>query len=88
MTEINLTDGFFNFDCPHCGGNVIVLSEDLNCRIFRHAIYRNNYQQVDPHLPQDKCELLLRQNLIHGCCKPFRIYTEDKKHYVTICDYI
>lgn len=69
-------------NCPHC--NIYLFIEELNCGIFRCGIYKSTFQPIPPHLPKNDCDELLKQNLIYGCSKPFRII--DNK--VLICDYI
>jgi len=59
------------FNCPHCQGKVMVAHNEINCKIFRHAIYKNNGQFIGPHTPKEKCEQLLNQGKIRGCAKPF-----------------
>jgi hypothetical protein len=61
----------FVVTCPHCLDPVVI--EAVNCGIFRHAAYRENHTQVDPHAPQTECERLLALGLIYGCGKPFRV---------------
>jgi hypothetical protein len=58
-------------NCPNCNKYIII--EQLNCAIFRCGIYKENYQQIPPHLGQNECEDLVKQRLIYGCGQPFRI---------------
>ena len=80
-------DNAYVFECPHCDILLQVNKEQTNCRIFRHAIYKNNYIQVDPHLPKEMCDNLVKNNLVFGCCKPFQLFLTDNP-YADICDYI
>jgi hypothetical protein len=82
-----MTD-FYEFKCPHCQGDIIVHKNEINCCIFRHAILKSNYQQIDPHLPKDKCDALVREDLVYGCAKPFRIRIDNHRFVIEICDYI
>lgn len=75
------------FKCPHCGEFVEVAVPETNCCIFRHGTLKHNLQQVNPHMPQDQCEALIRQDLVFGCCKPFRLVLGEKPK-VEICGYI
>lgn len=68
--------------CPHCEKYVEIL--ELNCKIFRHGIYKKDYAQINPHLPKNICDFLTDNELIYGCGKPFMI-VDDKPF---ICDYI
>lgn len=68
--------------CPHCGGGVEI--ESVNCGIFRHGIMKATGVQMEPHLPKDQCEQLVKTDAIRGCGKPFRLV--DKK--AEVCDYI
>jgi len=74
--------------CPHCNDYVYVFLNELNCQIFRHGIYKKNYQQIDPHLPKEKCDFLIQNNLIYGCGKPFKVIKENENYNAIICDYI
>ena len=70
--------------CPHC--KCIVEIQELNCRIFRHGIYKHNGKQMNPHLPKNECETLYREGKIWGCGKPF--YVSVKTNQAEVCDYI
>jgi hypothetical protein len=71
--------------CPHCNEYVII--EKINCGIFRHGIFKNNGNQIDPHSPKDDCDKYIKNDLIYGCGKPFKI-TFDNTFIIEICDYI
>jgi hypothetical protein len=87
MKEINLVEDFYIFNCPHCEDEIIVKKNELNCKIFRHAIYTHNYEQVNPHLSKNECEKLINEQKVYGCCKPFEIINKNNKFYATICEY-
>lgn len=74
------------FTCPHCDGHIQVEKTKVNCAIFRHAIYKKNLNQVNPHLDKETCDRLVKEDAVYGCCKPFRINVDMK--VVEICDYI
>ena len=76
----------FEVKCPHCDEYVII--EQVNCAIFRHGIYKTNFNQINPHLPKNKCDELIQCNLIYGCGKPFRIEKINNIWIAVICDYI
>jgi hypothetical protein len=67
--------------CPHCGGEIQII--ELNCKIFRHAVYKDG-KQLDPHASKELCDLVVKENLVYGCAKPFQIV--DGK--AVKCDYI
>ncbi len=71
--------------CPHCHATILIARRDLNCRIFRHGVYKSTGQGIPPHAPRDECERLVTQGLIYGCGKPFQI---DEKECPVVCDYI
>ena len=79
---------YYIINCPHCDQIIQVFKHELNCKIFRHGIYKDSLEQIDPHLPKEKCEQLSKNNLIYGCSKPFQIIFENKKIVVEKCDYI
>ena len=59
-----MTDKEIILECPHCNGVIIVLEKQLNCKIFRHGIFKKNGNQIDPHLKKDECEMLMRDKKI------------------------
>jgi DNA-directed RNA polymerase subunit RPC12/RpoP len=73
------------YDCPHCNFGILVYNKDLNCRIFRCGIIKNNNAQIPPHLSKELCDKLYIQGYIYGCGKPFRI---DENLNIVKCDYI
>ena len=76
----------FEVKCPHCGEYIII--EEINCAIFRHGIYKTNFEQINPHLPKKQCDELINKKLIYGCGKPFRIEKNNNLWVGIICDYI
>ena len=69
--------------CPHC--NQLVIIAEMNCRKFRHAIYKSNGEQINPHSSKAICDELTSNDLIYGCGKPFYI---DSNNKLIVCDYI
>ena len=76
----------FIVTCPQCNNPVII--EKLNCGIFRHGILISNGRPVSPHSSKDKCDELIRKNLIYGCGKPFQIIKKGDVFMISICEYI
>jgi hypothetical protein len=72
--------------CPHCNNYIII--KELNCGIFRHGIYKNNGNQINPHASKEICDELVKNNLIYGCGKPFQIIEINDIFELKICDYI
>ena len=72
--------------CPNC--NVYVIIKKINCAIFRHGYFKNNNNQIDPHASKELCDYYIRENLIYGCGKPFKLIINDNKLESVICDYI
>jgi len=81
-----MADNIIIVNCPHC--NDIVLIEKLNCCIFRHAIYKHNGAQINPHSSKIICDDLIINNQIYGCGKPFKIIQNNKNFIAVICDYL
>ncbi len=75
-------------NCPHCDEFIIINQRDLNCAIFRHAVYKENYQPINPHAPQAECETLVANGRVFGYAKPFRIIEQHDKWIIEPCDYI
>jgi len=61
--------------CPYCNGKIEIL--ELNCRIFRHGIFRDTGLQIGQHLKEDFVNELLNQNKIFGCGKQFKINRDN-----------
>ena len=73
--------------CPYCLDYYIIYKKELNCRIIRHGIYKENYKQIDPHLCKEECDRLVKENLIYGCGKPSEIIIENNEYKCIICEY-
>lgn len=85
--KVELIDNDYIFKCPHCDMYIQVHKDQVNCKIFRHAVYKNNYSPVNPHAPKQECDMLVETGQVYGCCKPFRlVFSNDI--VVEICDYI
>ena len=74
------------FNCPNCDGFIEI--EQYNCNIFRHAIFKDNFKQIGPHTPEKECNDYLLKQMVYGCCKPFKIITENNTKIAVKCDYI
>ena len=66
MTEILI------YECPWCSTSIEISS--MNCMIFRCGVYKDNLQQVPPHMPQVESEKL--GDSIWGCGKPFQFHND------------
>lgn len=76
------------FTCPHCLDDIIVMKNELNCRIFRHATLKSNFSQVNPHASFEECQKLISNNLIFGCGKPFEIINSKENKLIAVkCEY-
>lgn len=78
-------DDYIIITCPHCTELILIYRQDINCRIFRHAVYKQTNEQVNPHLDKLSCDQLIEHEMVHGCCKPFRLSLENIPE---ICEYI
>ena len=79
------------FKCLHCGEDFMIQKSDFNCKILRHAVYKNSMHPINPHTPKEECDRLVAEGLVYGCAKPLRISKEKNKegnYEVEICDYI
>ena len=88
-----MSDNFYCVNCPHCNGSIIILHNEINCRIFRHGAYRENMQPIPPHASKVECDSLVAENRIVGCGKPFRVEdgidaSRNRILNAIICDYI
>lgn len=76
------------FECPHCKHIFVMNINELNCRIIRHAVFKNNFVQVNPHLSKEECDKLVKEDLVYGCCKPAKIIQNNDEFVAIECDYI
>lgn len=83
-------DRSYIFQCPHCDLYIQVSEAQINCQIFRHGVLISNGEQVNPHASKEECDRLVENNLVNGCCKPFKLFRDDSGiiKYADICDYI
>lgn len=72
--------------CPHCKDYVLI--DKINCAIFRHGIFKQNGKQINSHTSKDLCDIYIKNNLIYGCGKPFKIIMVNDTFDTEICDYI
>jgi hypothetical protein len=87
MSNIKLEGEFYYFDCPNCELEIIVHKNELFCQIFRHGVFKNTYEQVDPHLCKEACDRLVKEEKVLGCCRPFEIIKKNKVMFAVKCDY-
>jgi hypothetical protein len=66
-------------NCPKCDGTVVITR--MNCKIFRHAIYKNTGKQVGPHSKNKYIQKLIDNGKIYGCGCQFRIVNDVPEIY-------
>ena len=71
--------------CPHC--LVPILIEEVNCRIFRHAIYKNG-EPMSPHAPKTECDEAVTKGFVYGCAGPFYLDISGNQWVAVKCNYI
>jgi hypothetical protein len=74
--------------CPHCQEPVTIHRKEINCAIFRHAVFKTSFQPIPPHASQVDCERWLEKGEVYGCAKPFRLVKKDDTYVAEVCDYI
>ena len=77
-------DDFYRLGCPYCGIPIVVMKNELACKIFRCGQYKANGTQINPHESKAVCDQLRESGQINGCARPF---TFDGKN-LNVCDYI
>jgi hypothetical protein len=82
-----MTDPLIITPCPHCFDEVIIYENEINCNKFVHAYYKDNMEQVNPHLNKEMCEQLLKDNKIHGCGGAFTLKICNDKYEAHKCDH-
>lgn len=86
--ELTQDEGMYYFQCPHCDTMVQVPINELNCRIFRHAVFKSDNQPINPHLDKANCDHLFSTGQIYGCAKPIQVVSLNNKLFAVACDYI
>ena len=76
------------FECPHCNNTIIVCTSEINCGIFRHAVFKSNLQQINPHESKEVCDKYVVEDLVYGCAKPFKITKQNDNYVIQICNYV
>jgi len=77
----------FVVTCPHCSEHVMI--QEINCAIFRHGVFKNNpNKQINAHESKENCDKFIKEDLIIGCGKPFKLVLEKDEYTAVICDYI
>ena len=72
--------------CPHC--KLFIEIEEINCAIFRHGVLKNTNKQINPHSSKEDCDRYVKNNMIIGCGKPFKLIHINNEYKTEICDYI
>ena len=75
-------------NCPHCEIPIQIMSNEINCAIFRHGAFKNNGKQMHPHTSKDLCDKYASEGLIYGCGKPFKLSVCNHNIIAAVCDYI
>lgn len=75
-------------ECPHCKESILLYHHELNCKIYRHGVFKDSLTQINPHSSKEDCESYIKNGLIYGCGKPFRIEFENDDIILSECDYI
>ena len=83
-----MSDKYIIVTCPHCEEFITVYLKELNCKIFRHGVYKKTLKQINPHLKKPECERLFNEDLIYGCGKPFQLVINGDDIKVQKCGYI
>ena len=84
----NKKDEHVILQCPYCEEFILIYKKEFNCKIFRHAYYKSNNQQIDPHSSKEVCDNLIKENKIYGCAKPFKLIENNQSYKLEKCDYI
>ncbi len=77
------------FLCPHCEDEIEVLKREINCGIFRHAIFKVPPHSAanQPHAPEVVCQKAVLEGSVHGCAKPFELIKRNNTWEIAVCEY-
>ena len=74
--------------CPHCDCIFMVLPNEINCRIFRHFVFKDSFEQLNPHASESECNRVVQENLGYGCAKPIELIRDGKDNWIPVkCTY-
>ena len=76
----------FIVKCPKCGIQIII--EEVNCKIFRHAVLKISGEQMNPHASKSDCEDAVSSDSVYGCAAPFILDLSGNEWIAISCDYI
>jgi hypothetical protein len=76
------------YECPHCRCYVETRLDQINCKIFRHGVFKAGGAQIDPHLCRAECDRLVANDAIYGCGRPYILHFEGGQWQARACDYI
>lgn len=81
---------YFVVSCPHCQEPILLYKHEIACKIFRHAAYLGNTNNlIGPHTTEVECKRLLAEKLVTGCAGPFQVeFSPGGYLAVKKCDYI
>ena len=89
MGKVILDQDYLFFECPSCFTGIQVHISQINCRIFRHAAYKNTLTPIHPHAPKEVCEMLVQTGQVYGCAKPFMLGLDSNGDFVVSeCEYV
>jgi len=66
-TPVSLDEDTYILKCPHCGLFVLVLRNEVNCKVFIHGVDKLTNQPINPHALKDECDRLVSIGRIYGC---------------------
>jgi hypothetical protein len=76
----------FIVKCPNCQVEIII--EEVNCKIFRHAVNKTTGEQMNPHASKTECDEAIEKDTIYGCAAPFLLVLSGNQWIALACDYI
>ena len=76
----------FIVKCPNCQVEIII--EEINCRIFRHAVNKATGEQMNPHASKAECDDAVSKDTVYGCAGPFMLDLSGNEWVAVSCDYI
>lgn len=80
-------DSLIVFPCPHCNLQTSVFKRDINCGIFRHAVWKKNNLPIPPHAKKEAVDNWLKTSIIVGCGKQFKLKLDkDNKPILEKCE--
>lgn len=83
--SVTIDHDVLRYQCPHCKLWTEVHKQDINCKIFRHAVYKKDFKPINPHASLEQVKKI--RNQIIGCGGPHMLVPINDTWIVKSCSW-